>query len=79
METIADDVLLAFQKACKKLIQLEKNNALQWGVYKATAVNHLLKLPGLSRLNLPIGGGTNEINAATGDHGPSWRMIVHLK
>lgn len=79
VETIADDVLLAFQKACKKLIQLEKNNALQWGVYKATAVNHLLKLPGLSRLNLPIGGGTNEINAATGDHGPSWRMIVHLK
>lgn len=79
IETIADDVLAAFQKACAYLSQLEKANKLQWGVYKATAVTHLLKIPGLSRTELAIGGGTNEINATTNNHGPSWRMVVHLK
>ena len=27
---------------------------------------------------MPIGGGVPCINATTNDHGPSWRMIVHL-
>jgi penicillin amidase len=29
-------------------------------------------------LNLPIGGGTHIINAATGNWGPSWRVVVHM-
>ncbi len=39
---------------------------------------HLTKTNALSRLNLPIGGGENIINATTENHGPSWRMVVHL-
>ncbi len=39
---------------------------------------HLARLEALSRLHLPIGGGTNTINAANSQHGPSWRMIVSL-
>jgi penicillin amidase len=78
IETIADDVLAAFKKACIYLKQLDADHKLEWGVYKATAVNHLLKIPALSRLHLPIGGGANEINATTNDHGPSWRMVVSL-
>ena len=31
-----------------------------------------------SRLHLPVGGGKGAINATTNDHGPSWRMIVHM-
>ena len=51
---------------------------LEWAKYKSTHINHLTKLAALSRLNLPIGGGTHCINAAKPDHGPSWRMIVSL-
>ena len=49
-----------------------------WGKFKDTGVRHLLKIPALSRLHLPIGGGVHIINAATKDHGPSWRMVVQL-
>jgi penicillin amidase len=77
-ETIRDDVMSALKKATANLNDLEKLNTLQWGKYKDTHVSHLLKLPALSRLHLPIGGGANMINATKDAHGPSWRMIVHL-
>ncbi len=77
-ETINDDVLAACKKACKNLKYLEKVGTLEWGKFKDTRVNHLLKIPALSRLHLPIGGGENMVNATKDIHGPSWRMIVHL-
>ena len=57
---------------------LEKENKLEWALFKATRVLHLTKTPALSRMDLPIGGGVNIINATTENHGPSWRMVVHL-
>jgi penicillin amidase len=51
---------------------------LSWAKYKDTHVNHLTRLAQLSRLHLPIGGGTHIINATKSDHGPSWRMVVSL-
>jgi penicillin amidase len=78
VETIQADVMLAVKKAAVNLRYLENNRSLAWAKYKDTRVNHLLKLPSLSRLHLPIGGGTHMINATKSDHGPSWRMIVHL-
>ncbi len=78
VETISDDVLLAIKKASVQLAVLEKEGKLEWGKYKDTRVNHLLKIPALSRLHLPIGGGEHMINATKNTHGPSWRMIVHL-
>jgi penicillin amidase len=51
---------------------------LDWGAYKDTKVEHLLKIPALSSLHLPIGGGENCINATGTTHGPSWRMIVQM-
>lgn len=77
-ETIHDDVLAAFKKACTHLVKLEKEGRLEWAEFKGTKVNHLSKLPALSRLQLPIGGGEHIINATKETHGPSWRMIVHL-
>ncbi|MDB5210234.1 MAG: penicillin acylase family protein [Sediminibacterium sp.] len=77
-ETIGDDVLAACKKACKNLKYLENLGSLEWGKYKDTRVNHLLRIPALSRLHLPIGGGENMINATKEAHGPSWRIIVHL-
>ena len=77
-ETIADVVLLAFKKAAKQFASADKENILQWGNFKDTKVQHLLKIPALSRLHLPIGGGAHIINATKQTHGPSWRMIVHM-
>jgi penicillin amidase len=78
VENLKDQVKLGIEKATKTLLALEKENKLIWASFKATSVNHLTKIPALSRLNLPIGGGVNIINATTENHGPSWRMVVHL-
>ncbi len=77
-ETIGDDVMAAIRKATVNLNKLDKDGKLEWGKAKDTRVSHLLKIPALSRLHLPIGGGANMINATTDTHGPSWRMIVHM-
>jgi len=78
IETIQDDVMEAIRRATVYLEQLEKDRKLDWGLVKDTKVAHLLQIPALSRLHLPIGGGRNCVNATTNNHGPSWRMIVQL-
>jgi penicillin amidase len=78
VEKLEDVVLKAFKSAYKDLKTANDEHRLAWGKFKDTGVKHLLKLPALSKLHLAIGGGTNIINAATEDHGPSWRMIVQL-
>ncbi len=41
---------------------------------------HLLRMPGLSALELPVQGGTSTLSPSPGrgTHGPSWRMVVEL-
>ncbi len=77
-ETITDDIVAAFKKAVPLLDKSAAAGSLSWAKYKDTHVNHLTRLPALSRLHLPIGGGTHIINATKADHGPSWRMVVSL-
>jgi penicillin G amidase len=78
-ETIQDAVMEAVVKACAALDKmLMEGKKLDWGAYKDTKVEHLLKIPALSSLHLPIGGGENCINATGSTHGPSWRMIVQM-
>jgi penicillin amidase len=77
-ETLGDDVTAAFKQAVYVAENLDSNNSLEWGRYKDTKILHLARLDALSRLHLPIGGGTNTINAANSQHGPSWRMVVSL-
>jgi penicillin amidase len=78
IETLQDDVTAAFKKAVVTVKKAEESERMEWGKYKDTKVLHLAQLDALSRLHLPIGGGTNTINAANSQHGPSWRMIVSL-
>ncbi len=78
VESLKEQVLVGIEKATLKCLELEKENKLSWEAFKATRVLHLTKIPALSRLNLPIGGGVNIINATGETHGPSWRMVVHL-
>ena len=77
-ETWADDIIAAFKKIIPVLKKEEAAGRLSWSKMKDTQVDHLTKLPALSRLHIPIGGGENIINAAGPNHGPSWRMVVSL-
>lgn len=77
-ETIQDDVMTAFRKACKALEVIDQNGTIEWAKSKDTYIQHLLRIPALSRLHLPIGGGEDMINATKSNHGPGWRMVVLL-
>jgi penicillin amidase len=77
-ESLPDDVTEAFRRAAAVIRKADENGTVAWAKYKDTRVEHLARLDAFSRLHLPIGGGTNTINAAREQHGPSWRMIVSL-
>jgi penicillin amidase len=53
-------------------------DSLLWYAEKNTSITHLTKIPAFSYANLNIGGWGNTVNAAKGDHGPSWRMVVQM-
>ncbi len=78
IETLTDDVTMAFKQAVGILQKADVAGKLEWAKFKDTKVLHLAKLDALSRTHLAIGGGTNTINAANAQHGPSWRMVVSL-
>ncbi|MBN4085216.1 penicillin acylase family protein [Flavobacteriaceae bacterium AH-315-B10] len=79
-ETSKDLFLIAFKETVEDLLEWETEHGdYYWKNYKATFVGHLLQnLPAFSRFNLPIGGDANTVNAASKNHGPSWRMIVEM-
>ncbi len=37
-----------------------------------------MRIPEFSVSEVPVGGNRNIVNAASGRHGPSWRMVVQL-
>ncbi|RLD29531.1 MAG: penicillin acylase family protein [Bacteroidetes bacterium] len=79
-ETSKDLFLIAFKETVKELLAWQTEHGdYYWKNYKATFVGHLLQgLPAFSRFNIPIGGDANTVNAASKNHGPSWRMIVEM-
>lgn len=89
-ETLKEMVQLSFKKTVQELntmkdtynssytINRGDTDNLTWGKVKNSEVDHLMKLAPFSRLHLNVGGGANIINATKKNHGPSWRMIVHL-
>ncbi len=77
-ETLRELVNTAFTKSIPKLVSLEKEGKLQWGKYREVMVLHPTKIPQLSKMNIVTGGSGYSINAMKENHGPSWRMIVHL-
>ncbi len=66
------------------------SEAWQWGRVDPMKIYHLLRLPSLSRLGIPIQGGLGLLNptrsqddkgrlpSGRGTHGASWRMVVEL-
>ena len=78
IETLTDDITQAFNEAVITLQHADSSGTLEWAKYKDSKILHLIRLDALSRTHLPVGGGTNTINATTQQHGPSWRMVVSL-
>jgi acyl-homoserine lactone acylase PvdQ len=89
VETLRDIVQRAFKETTDSIERIVHNasttqrfndstEALQWYNVKNTSLTHLAKLPAFSYDHLKIGGWSNTINAVTGNHGPSWRMIVEM-
>ena len=52
----------------------------RWDQIRHANIYHLLRLPALSRLNIPVQGGSTTLAPAlaAGTHGASWRMVVEL-
>jgi penicillin amidase len=53
----------------------------QWSAVHRTDIWHLLRIPALSRLGIPVTGGPSTISPSSvtgGSEGPSWRMVVEL-
>ncbi len=78
IESLEQNVSVAFAKTVDTVLALQAQNQLQWYKYNAVRVQHLARLPAYSRDNFIANGGSNSINANHGLHGPSWRMIVSL-
>lgn len=79
-ETAKDLFLITFKETVEDLLDWKAEHGKYiWKDYKATFAGHLLQgLPAFSRFNIPIGGDSNTVNAASKNHGPSWRMIVEM-
>ncbi len=58
----------------------EDEGGWRWDRVRHANIYHLLGLPSLSALELPIQGGPSTINPSSGNgtHGASWRMVVEL-
>ncbi len=52
----------------------------RWGRVHHANIWHLLHLPGLSALDLPVAAGTGTLNPSpgSGTHGASWRMVAEV-
>lgn len=50
----------------------------KWKYYNNTDLEHLAYIPGLGLYNLETDGSGESVNAISGSHGPSWRMVVEL-
>ena len=73
-----DAINNSFKEAVDSLEKLEKTTGADWYKVKNTSITHLAKLLAFSYDHLKIGGWGNTVNAAKGDHGPSWRMVVQM-
>ncbi|MFI5232536.1 MAG: penicillin acylase family protein [Gemmatimonadales bacterium] len=54
--------------------------AWRWGGIRFENIHHLLRIPALSRLNIPMASGPGTLSPSGGDGtaGSSWRMVVEL-
>jgi penicillin amidase len=52
----------------------------RWSAIRTATINHLLRIPALSRAKVPMQSGRGTLSPSDGDgtHGASWRFVVEL-
>lgn len=81
IEGLKDLIRKSFIDASTELNEWKTKNeseVIPWYQYKNTTVKHLLNLSPFSIDSIKVGGNKNIVNAASSNHGPSWRMVVEL-
>lgn len=79
-----DDVLnAALQEALQVTVAIHGEpdaGGWRWDRVRHANIYHLLRIPALSRLELPVQGGPSTLSPSSGSgtEGPSWRMVVQL-
>jgi penicillin G amidase len=71
-------VMNSWKATMDSVHQLERTVGTEWYKVKNTSIQHLGKIASFGYEGLKIGGWGNVVNAATDDHGPSWRMVVQM-
>lgn len=71
---------LSFTRSVDSLAswQEETELPLTWGNYKKSSIRHLTQQDALSLTGLQVDGGSDIVNANSGRHGVSWRMVTEL-
>jgi penicillin amidase len=71
-------LLAGYQRVIKQYG--EPGASWRWGYVRYANIHHLLRIPALSRLNIPMQSGPGTLNPSGGDGtaGSSWRMVVEL-
>lgn len=79
-ESLTDLLNQSFVAATDKLKEQEdgQEEELNWGTYKNSSIRHLTQQDALSITRLQVDGGRDIVNANSGRHGASWRMVVEL-
>jgi len=79
-ETCADLVNQSFNAMVTELTKKlgQPGSAWEWGKVKNSGINHLANIPGFGAKKMITGGTGSVIDAISGGHGPSWRMVVQL-
>jgi penicillin amidase len=79
-----DDILVASLIAALAATRAKygdpNGDGWRWDRIRHANVAHLLRLPALSALEIPVQGGPGTLSPSSGNgsHGPSWRMVVEL-
>ncbi|MEX0812295.1 MAG: penicillin acylase family protein [Chitinophagales bacterium] len=72
-------ILMAIQESDLAYSEFENENSkVRWDQYKGTKARHWARIEPLHSQPLMNGGNKHIVNATSGTHGPSWRMIVAL-
>ncbi|WP_224998430.1 penicillin acylase family protein [Cesiribacter sp. SM1] len=79
-ESLQNLLLRSYRQMVEKLEEWEQTEqtAATWGNYKKSSIRHLTGQEALSHVNMQINGGRGIVNANSGRHGASWRMVVEM-
>ncbi|HUQ47359.1 MAG TPA: penicillin acylase family protein [Gemmatimonadaceae bacterium] len=79
-----DDIVVASLKAAYDSVSKKDGDPSGekwlWSNARRANINHLLRIPAFSALDIPVQGGPSTLapSSGAGTQGPSWRMVVEL-